>query len=296
MEERSSIKKEISIVVPPEIYTNKELSISEKLLLALDYSYNNKKGYTKLSNKWIGKILNQHQNTVGKNRKSLVEKGYLEKDSMDKRKYLLITEKLNNVEIPSIEGKIDKRKLILPFEIYNHPNLTDGAKLFWGNVNSFRESKNGYYEQRTKAKIRFDVSEDTITNWTNELQRNDLLEEYHIKFNERDATKYRTMRTKDLSDLDLLNENTYNIVKSTTIERKPIIEREEYVFEPLGAIDVSELYSEKPNENDFSNNNDFNKNIEKKGGVKGYSQLGIKEKKYNDDDFENYEEDEDEDF
>ncbi len=296
MEERSSIKKEISIVVPPEIYTNKELSISEKLLLALDYSYNNKKGYTKLSNKWIGKILNQHQNTVGKNRKSLVEKGYLEKDSMDKRKYLLITEKLNNVEIPSIEGKIDKRKLILPFEIYNHPNLTDGAKLFWGNVNSFRESKNGYYEQRTKAKIRFDVSEDTITNWTNELQRNDLLEEYHIKFNERDATKYRTMRTKDLSDLDLLNGNTYNIVKNTTIERKPIIEREEYVFEPLGAIDISELYSEKPNEKDFFNNNDFNKNIEKKGGVKGYSQLGIKEKKYNDDDFENYEEDEDEDF
>ena len=76
----------------------------------------------------------------------------------------------------------------------------------------------------------------------------------------------------------------------------PETEREEYVFEPLGAIDISELYSEKPNEKDFFNNNDFNKNIEKKGGVKGYSQLGIKEKKYNDDDFENYEEDEDEDF
>lgn len=57
------------------------------------------------------------------------------------------------------------------------------------------------------------------------------------------------------------------------------------------------MYSEKQNENNLSNNYDFNKNSGNKGGVKGYSKLGIKEKKYNDDDdFENYEEDEDEDF
>lgn len=176
MEENNNKKREINITIPPEIYTNKELSISEKLLLALDYSYNSKKGYTQLSNKWIGKLLNQHPNTVGKSRKSLIEKGYLEKDSTDKRKYILISTKLEKIELPMIKGKTDKRKLIIPFEIYNHPNLTDGSKLFWGDVNSFKDNRDGYYQQRLTAKLRFNVSEDTITNWTNELCINELLE------------------------------------------------------------------------------------------------------------------------
>lgn len=252
MEENDNKKREINIIVPPEIYTNKELSISEKLLLALDYSYNSKKGYTKLSNKWIGKLLNQHQNTVGKNRKSLIEKGYLEKDPIDKRKYILISEKLKTVELPLIKDKADKRKLILPFEIYNHPNLTDGAKLFWGDVNSLSENKNGYYQQRITAKLRFNVSEDTITNWTKELRTNELLEEYQIKFDERTAVKYRKMKTKDLSDLDLWGEasNSTKIqnTKDNTTEKKLNYKGGEPEYEPLSAIKkYSDLSSEKKN-------------------------------------------------
>lgn len=236
MEENDNKKKEINITVPPEIYTNKELSTSEKLLLALDYSYNSKKGYTQLSNKWVGKLLNQHQNTVGKNRKSLIEKGYLEKDSTDKRKYILISEKLKTVKLPLIKGKTDRRKLILPFEIYNHPNLTDGAKLFWGDVNSLSENKDGYYQQRITAKLRFNVSEDTITNWTNELQTNELLKEYQIKFDERTAVKYRKMKTKDVSDLDLLDKTSIETENTKFITEKKHNKEDEYKIEPLGGL------------------------------------------------------------
>jgi DNA-binding Lrp family transcriptional regulator len=297
MEEKNSEKREISIIVPPEIYTNIELSISEKLLLALDYSYNNKKGYTKLSNKWIGKLLNQHQNTVGKNRKLLIEKGYLEKDTTDKRKYTLLTEKLNTVELPLIKGKTDRRKLILPFEIYNHPILTDGAKLFWGDVNSFSENENGYYQQRKTAKIRFNVSEDSISNWTKELRTNGLIKEYKIEFDERTAVKFRKMKTKDLNDLDLLKAATNDIEKNTAkniIERKPTIKRDEFyknenecVILPLGAVHTSELYDVKQSENSVFNEDDFNKKEEDKKGVTKFSDLPIikRGKKKTKDDF-----------
>lgn len=296
MKEKDDIKRKIIIRIPPKIYTNKELNISEKLVLALDYSFSSKKGYTILSNVEIGKLLNLHQNTVGKNRKSLIEKGYLEKDSKDKRKHILITKKLDKVELPLINGKTDRRTLILPFEIYNNPNLTDGAKLFWGDVHSFRENKEGYYQQRETTALRFNVSEDSITNWTKELNRLELLEEYEIKSGY--YWKQRTIRTKEINDINGLNDvsNISKEVKTNNFtERK--VSKEEDIILPLGAIDVSELYNEKQNENVLFNNNDFNKNLEKKGGVKGFSQLGIKEKKYNDDDdFENYEEDEDEDY
>lgn len=238
MEESDNKKREINIIVPPEIYTNKELSTSEKLLLALDYSYNSKKGYTQLSNKWVGKLLNLHQNTISKNRKSLIEKGYLKKDSTDNRKYILIAEKLKTVKLPLIKGKIDKRKLILPFEIYNHPNLTEGAKLFWGDVNSFSENKDGYYQQRMTAKLRFNVSKDTITNWTKELRGASLIE-YQIKYDPRTGVKYRIMRTRDLSDVDFPTETTKNLKTEDTkgIPEKIINNKEdEYKIEPLGGL------------------------------------------------------------
>jgi len=238
MEENDNKKREINITVPPEIYTNKELSTSEKLLLALDYSYNSKKGYTQLSNKWVGKLLNQHQNTVGKNRKSLIEKGYLEKDSTDKRKYILISEKLKTVKLPLIKGKTDRRKLILPFEIYNYPNLTEGAKLFWGDINSFSENKDGYYQQRMTAKLRFNVSKDTITNWTNELRGASLIE-YQIKYDHRTGVKYRIMRTKDLSNVDFSAETTKNIeIEDTKGIPEKIFPQEEDKFKikPLGGL------------------------------------------------------------
>jgi Mn-dependent DtxR family transcriptional regulator len=276
MEEIDNKKREINITVPPEIYTNKELSISEKLLLALDYSYNSKKGYTQLSNKWVGKLLNLHQNTISKNRKSLIEKGYLEKDPTDNRKYILISEKLKTVKLPLIKGKTDKRKLILPFEIYNHPNLTEGAKLFWGDVNSFSENKDGYFQQRITAKLRFNVSKDTITNWTKELRGASLVE-YQIKYDPRTGVKYRMMRTKDLIDVDFLDKTTKSIEIQDTkgIPEKIFNNKEdEYKIEPLGGL---QKYSDL--------------NINKKGEKYNY-------KEEDDDDYyddENFEDEEEED-
>ena len=181
--------------------------------------------------------------------------------------------------------------------IYN-PNLTDGAKLFWSDVHSFRENKDGYFQQRETTALRFNVSEDSITNWTKELNRLGLLGEYKIKRGY--YSKQRVIRTKEINDINGLNDviDVNKEVKITKITDKKLNKgiEEEYEIGPLGAIDVSELYSKQQNENNLSNNYDFNKNSENKGVVKGYSQLGIKEKKYNDDDFENYEEDEDEDF
>lgn len=231
--------RNLNIKVPPTIISNQDLSLTEKLILALDYSFGFKNGYNILSNVAVGELLCIHKNIVGKYRKHLIESGYLEKDSEDKRKFIL-TDKLKNIEIPFEIGK-DGRMIIIPFEVYSHPNLKVGAKLLWGEYNSMSKNEKGYFQKRETTANKFNVSEDSITNWTKELEQYGFLEEYTIKSGYH--TKQKIVRTKDLrknrkavDDFEDDFENNSKDSSEKTVERKSDIKKEEFKMEPLGAI------------------------------------------------------------
>jgi hypothetical protein len=193
MEEQKKVNKQLNIKVPPQILSNKELSSSEKLVLALDYTLKLKKGYNIYTNVDIGKLLSLHPNNIGLCRISLINNGYLVKDAEDKRKHLL-TNKLKSVELPLINGKIDKRECIIPFEIYNHPNLTTGSKLLWGEYNTMSKTEKGYFSKRDTTSKRMNVSVGSISNWTKELEQYDLIE---YELNSGYYTKQKFVRTKE---------------------------------------------------------------------------------------------------
>lgn len=183
MEKQKKFNKRLNLKVSPFILTNRELSDNEKLILSLDYTFSLKMGLNSMTNVDIGELLSLHPNIVGLCRKSLLNKGYLIKDNEDKRIHLL-TDKLKSVELPIVnEEKRTKYNsvCILPFEIYNHNDITTGAKLLWGEYNTLSKTKKGYFKERlTTAKI-MNVSVGSITNWTKQLSIYGLLEEYEIK-------------------------------------------------------------------------------------------------------------------
>lgn len=187
--------KKLNIKVPPAILANRELSTTEKLILALDYSFSLKSGFNILTNIDVAELLQLHKNTVGNYRKKLIENGYLVKDTEDKRKFIL-TDKLKDIEIPLVNGKKDNRTIIIPFDIYNHPDLQEGSKLLWGEYNSMSKTEKGYFQKRETTAKRFNVSIDSITNWTKELEQYDFLDEYTVKSGYH--TKQKIVRTKDL--------------------------------------------------------------------------------------------------
>lgn len=187
--------KKLNIKVPPAILTNRELSITEKLILALDYSFSLKNGFNILTHIDVAELLQLHKNTVQKSRKRLIENGYLVKDTEDKRKFIL-TDKLKDVEIPLVNGKKDNRTIIIPFDIYNHPDLQEGSKLLWGEYSSMSKTEKGHFQKRETTAKRFNVSTDSITNWTKELDKYGFLDEYTIKSGYH--TKQKIVRTKDL--------------------------------------------------------------------------------------------------
>ncbi|MDX6191612.1 hypothetical protein SGQ83_19820 [Flavobacterium sp. Fl-318] len=133
-----------------------------------------------MTNVDIGKLFSLHPNIVGLCRKSLLNKGYLVKDTEDKRIHYL-TDKLSGIELPIINGKKDSRECIVPFEIYNNPNLKTGSKLLWGEYNTMSKTENGYYSKRETNSKRMNVSDGSITNWTKELFANEFLEVYEVK-------------------------------------------------------------------------------------------------------------------
>jgi Mn-dependent DtxR family transcriptional regulator len=208
MEEKEILNKRFNLKVSAEILSNKELTLSEKLLLSLDYALSSKRGYNRITNLKVAELLGLHQNIVSRCRISLIKKGYLVKD--DKRTYRL-TDKLKNVEIPLINGKKDIRTIIIPYEIYSHKYLQSGAKLLFGEYNSMSKSEKGYFSKRDTTSKRMNVSMGSITNWTKELERYDLLDEYKIESGY--YTKQKTVRTKEfkreiekpIDDFDILD-------------------------------------------------------------------------------------------
>ncbi len=294
MEEKKKFNKKLNIKVPPTILTNRELMDNEKLILSLDYTFSMKIGFNIMTNVDIGKVLSLHENIVGLCRKSLIKKGYLVKDIKDKRIHRL-TDKLNSVELPIINNKIDKRECVLFFEIYNNSNLKTGEKLLWGEYNSMSKTEKGYFAKRETTAERMNVSVGSITNWTKGLSINGLLEEYEIKSEY--YKKQKIVRTVEFKREKEIKNNDYDFDESAF--KKDNFEVEEVNDVSFEAVDdISELYGIKHSENKILEEENVIQKEENKGGITKYSDLSIakKGKKPNtDDDFEdfngNYEDD-----
>ncbi|MEQ3663782.1 hypothetical protein [Olleya sp.] len=164
----SKENKQLVLKISATVLSSKELSFNEKLILGLDYTYQSKKGYTKLTNSKTGQLLSLHSNIVSYSRKNLIQKGYLTKL---KTKYTM-TDKHKKLQIE------DQREVFLPFEIYSHKRLPTGAKLLWGEYNSISKGRREYFAKRSYTSKRLNASEESITNWTKQLKEHQLLKKY----------------------------------------------------------------------------------------------------------------------
>ena len=170
-------RKPLTIEIPFEILSDKELSLNEKLLLGLDFSFGKKLGFNQMSSKEIGKQLNLHPNIIGNCRKNLLERGYLGKKE---RKYFLTDHYKTMIESKTDEENRDQRNIKLPFEIYHNEQLKTGEKLLWGEYNSISKGEKNYFASREYTAKRLSVSVESITNWTKSLNEKGLLKEYQI--------------------------------------------------------------------------------------------------------------------
>ena len=179
--ELKTSKRPLAIEIPYEILSSEELSLNEKLILGLDFSFGKKLGFSQMSNLEIGKLLNLHPNIVGNCMRNLLIKQYLMKEG---RKYFLTdhykTEnesEMSNVEKP--ENK-DHRNIKLPFEIYTDNRLKTGEKLLWGEYNSISKGEIVYFAKREYTAKRLNVSIESISNWTKSLFEKEFLREYNL--------------------------------------------------------------------------------------------------------------------
>lgn len=163
--------KQLVIRVPASILSHKQLSFNQKLLLGLDYKFSKKLGYNSKSNIEIGELLNIHPNIVSYSRRQLVKMGFLRKEG----RRLYLTEKHQQIKLKEV------REIVIPRQVYSHDKLTSGAKLLWGEYNSFSKGHKEYFAKRSYTAKRLNASEESITNWTKQLYENDLLLEYYHK-------------------------------------------------------------------------------------------------------------------
>lgn len=289
MEEKKVLKKAINIKILSQIISNKELSINDKLVLSVDYTFSLKNGYNILTNIKVGELLCLHPNIISNCRIRLIKKGYLVKDDCDKRIYRL-TDKLDNVDIPLINGKKDMRTVILPFEIYNHPHLQSGAKLLFAEYNSMRNTEKGYFAKRETSSQRLNVSKGSITNWTKELDLYGLLDEYTIESGF--YTKQRNVRTKEFArDLEKPIYDFEDLFEDDS--KQNIYIKQEEIYMPLRPVEkASDLYTKERksiSEDSDLKKKDFKKQDGQKenlwdspslplGGIKKFSDLHIEKK------------------
>ncbi|NMH23955.1 hypothetical protein [Flavobacterium solisilvae] len=257
MGDKMKFNKRLNIKVYPKILTNRELSDNEKLILSLDYTFDLKKGYTIYTSVDIGKLLSLHPNIVRLCRKSLIKKGYLVND-LDNKQIHRLTDKLKSIEYLIIDDEENKKYItecVLPFEIYNHSELTTGAKLLWGEYNTLSKLPDGYVKKReTTAKI-MNVSVGSISNWTKQLLKQQFLSEYEIKSEYR--KKQKVVRTIEFSreeenpidEIGDIIEDGIRRMEQTKLNRVPKLtsksttskKENDYIPQPLGPIKYSDL-------------------------------------------------------
>lgn len=160
-------KLPLIVKIPYTILQNNELSLNDKLILGLDYTYSLKNGSNTMNGKQVSELLHLHSNIVRDCRKKLVAQGYLSKN---KQVYILTPKFEEFSTIPE-----DKRTIYIPSEIYKHPTLRTGEKLLWGEYNSISKGEKTYFASRDYTAKRLDVSKESITNWTISLEQKKLI-------------------------------------------------------------------------------------------------------------------------
>lgn len=166
-------KKPMVVEIPFYILSNISLSLNEKLIYGLDYSFAKKLGFNIMSSKDISQLLNIHQNIVGKCRKNLIELGFLRKDG---RKYFL-----EDKSIGSENKDTDRRNIVLPIEVYSTKILKTGEKLLWGEYNSISKGTRYYFAKREYTANRLGISVESVSKWSKSLYTNGFLDEYELK-------------------------------------------------------------------------------------------------------------------
>jgi hypothetical protein len=292
MEDKSKFNTRLNLKVPYKILSNEELSDNEKLILALDYTLSLKKGYNSYTNVYIGGLFSLHENIIGLCRKSLLKKVYLVKDTNDKQIHRL-TNKLESVELPKIEEEETKNEIvcIIPFEIYHNPDLTTGSKLLWGEYNTMRNTKKGYFKKRETTSKIMNVSVGSITNWTKLLFKHEFLEVYTVNYNGyyKNQKVIRTIEFKREIEkqIDEVGDILDDGIKNDS-------SKEEVYFTLLPTEEKSDLEIEKKGKKSISEDIDFKESFDKKeeqkenlwdnpysplGGVTKFSDLPIGKKK-----------------
>ncbi len=178
----------ITIKIPSQILSNTELTNNQKIILGLDYTLSLKKGFNKLTNIQISKMLNIHPNIVCKSRKSLVNQNYLKKE----KTIYQLTDKYKSFKVK------DKRQIILVDYIYTNKHLSTGSKLLWGEYNSFCRTNESYFGSREFTSVRLGCSKESISNWTKELLNEGLID-YQLKSGY--CTKQKVVVTKDIPNI-----------------------------------------------------------------------------------------------
>ncbi|WP_407557325.1 hypothetical protein [Winogradskyella sp. 4-2091] len=167
----SNRNTQLIVKIPATIISNKQLSLNEKLILGLHYTFDFKLGKTSLTNKQIGQLFHLHPNIVSYCHKNLLQKGFITK----MKSTYTVTYKHLQTEI------IDKREIYIPYQVYNHPKLNTGSKLLWGEYNSISKGHREYFAKRSYTSQRLNVSEESITNWTKQLREYQVLKSYTHK-------------------------------------------------------------------------------------------------------------------
>jgi len=161
--------RQLTLKIPSKILSDKNLSFNQKLILGLDYTLSKKKGYNKMSNKNIAAMFNLHVNIVSYCHKQLLYHQYI----LKQHGKFVLTDLYKQTEVE------DFREIFLPYQIYNHKTLSAGAKLLWGEYNSISKGVKQYFASRAYSANRLNASVESITNWTKQLNDNNLLKSYH---------------------------------------------------------------------------------------------------------------------
>lgn len=183
------MKKEITLVIPTPILSSKELTEKDKLIFGLHYAYFKKGNATFETNIEISERLLLHENTVGKSNK-LFEENQLIK--WENSTYVVVKETLETLEKPNNEVE----EIFIPFEVYSR-DIKAGAKLLWGEYNRFRDTEKGYIVGREKTAEYIGSSIASVTNWTKELDKNGMFEQYNVNYGKKGSQKI--VRTKNFN-------------------------------------------------------------------------------------------------
>jgi len=165
-------EKQLILSIPSTIISlpYKQLSYCGKLIHGITFKLHEKDNCNSYSNKDIASMLNINVKAVSKSRKQLVLLGIEKKVG---RKYSVA------IDFKS-SNKGDKRDIYIPYEVYNS-NLSAGAKVLWGEYNSFSKGEHDYFAKRDTTCNKIGCSKTSISNWTKDLFNGGFLEDYYVK-------------------------------------------------------------------------------------------------------------------